>query len=647
MSKIITRAGAVPFSVLLAIAVFAQTAPRDPEKETAIWKELQTVASKSLGQFKAATESLDRAEFDKAAQQFEAVLQQAPNFEVALRRGGAALALSGRREDGIALLERAYGISQSPENAISIARVLADTSGENDRKSLERALVMARFALPMAPAGDPSYLVLYTTLALQTDNEPAFREGLKWLQRQYPNEMPAHFFEAVRAAKDGDEETARREIEIAERMGLPAGVARKFSASPEGIPDKFWQYMRYALYLILGWATGLLTLFILGKVFSNRMLRSIEQTNPNGKASNSEVSLRIWYRRLINAAGVYYYLSLPVVAAILIAVVCLIFYFFLWIGRIPIQATLLLIICLLVTLWMMIRSLFVRIKSEDPGRALKPEEAPSLWALTREVARLVGTRPVDEIRITPGCELAVYEKGSRRQRAANKSKRHLILGVGVLNGLRINAFRAILAHEYGHFSNRDTAGGDVALRVNQDMVKFVVALAQSGQNLRFSIPFNFVRLYHFLYRRITHGATRLQEVLADRVAVRIFGAAAFEEGLRHVIRRGVVFDLSTTKEIQAAMQTERALANLYQLPGPNNYDEAKQIEEQIEQIVNHATTEDDTHPSPIERFRLANRIECKNLMPPAGLVWDLFANREALTEEMSRVIDQQARASKT
>jgi Zn-dependent protease with chaperone function len=33
----------------------------------------------------------------------------------------------------------------------------------------------------------------------------------------------------------------------------------------------------------------------------------------------------------------------------------------------------------------------------------------------------------------------------------------------------VDAFRAVLAHEYGHFTNRDTAGGEIALRVNRDM----------------------------------------------------------------------------------------------------------------------------------------------------------------------------------
>jgi hypothetical protein len=76
----------------------------------------------------------------------------------------------------------------------------------------------------------------------------------------------------------------------------------------------------------------------------------------------------------------------------------------------------------------------------------------------------------------------------------------------------------VLAHEYGHLSHRDTAGGDVALRVNRDMMKFAYAMARAGQAVWWNTAFQFLRVYHFLFRRISHGATRLQEVLADWAA---------------------------------------------------------------------------------------------------------------------------------
>jgi hypothetical protein len=276
---------------------------------------------------------------------------------------------------------------------------------------------------------------------------------------------------------------------------------------------------------------------------------------------------------------------------------------------------------------------------------LREDEAPGLWALTREVAESVRTRPIDEIRITPGTDLAVYERGSWRERRQDEAQRILILGVGVLNGFSQNAFRAVLAHEYGHFTHRDTAGGDVALRVNADMMKFAHAMAKSGQAVWWNIAFQFLRVYHFIFRRISHGATRLQEVLADRVAVHIYGARAFKEGLGHVVRRAIEFDHLASKEINAAVAARRVVQNLYELPEAASDEVVKTIEAEVSKAINRQTTEDDTHPSPVRRFSLASRIISRNEPPASGTVWELFTSRENLTHEMSALIDQRVQAA--
>ncbi|HEY6370179.1 MAG TPA: M48 family metallopeptidase [Candidatus Sulfotelmatobacter sp.] len=183
-----------------------------------------------------------------------------------------------------------------------------------------------------------------------------------------------------------------------------------------------------------------------------------------------------------------------------------------------------LVIGSMVTVYKMIRSLFVRVSSEEPGRSMSPDEAPGLWNLTREVAEKLETRPLDAIRVVPGTEMAVYERGSYRDRRKGRGQRTLIMGLGLLPGFDQNPFRAVLAHEYGHLSLRDTAEGDVALRVNQDLMKFAYAMAHSGQAVWWNIAVQFLRLYHFRFRRISHGATRLQAVLADRASARLDGA---------------------------------------------------------------------------------------------------------------------------
>ena len=125
---------------------------------------------------------------------------------------------------------------------------------------------------------------------------------------------------------------------------------------------------------------------------------------------------------------------------LLLAIAIGLFYAFWIMGRIPIKLMVILAILTVTTIYQMIRTLFIKQKPEDPGRELKPEEAPGLCRLLGQVAENLGTRPIDQIRITTGTDLAVYEKGSYRERMQDKAQRLLILGVGVLDGFRLNAF---------------------------------------------------------------------------------------------------------------------------------------------------------------------------------------------------------------
>jgi hypothetical protein len=623
--------------LLMATPVLAQPTERDMKKEEAIWKDLQAVAPKQLETFKAATVAMDNQKYDEAAKLYEAVMLNAPEFDPVIRRLGICTALAGKVDEGLGILEHAVSKKRSPENLISLAQVLAYPS-ETKQGTYEqklRALSLATEAVNNPGIGnDSSYPALMGQLAIDLDQIDPLRVATKKLVAEHPELMVTHYYSALLAAADEEWITAEREILQAEKLGLPHEATQSFLDSGVGSRARVWHYTYYSLGIVAVWVLGLLFLFLTGKFMSRVTLRSIETEDPNRPTSRSQMTLRQWYRRLITLAGLYYALSMPVVMFLVIAVAASITYGFIMLGRIPIKLVLLLGFGALITIFKMIRSLFRKIEKEDPGRALNIEEAPRLWDLTRSVASTVQTRAIDEIRITPGTELAVYEKGTFRERSYDKAKRILILGVGCLNGFRLNSFRAVLAHEYGHFSNRDTAGGDVAMRVNDHMMKFAQAMYEGGQAVWWNIAFQFLRIYHFIFRRLSHGATRLQEVLADRVAAMKYGASAFEDGLTHVVKRSAQFNVIATHEINASLAARRVIQNLYELPAIENAD----VAEATREALNRETSEDDTHPSPNDRFRFTRRITSQTEPALSGMVWDLFTNREALTAEMTRLV---------
>jgi Zn-dependent protease with chaperone function len=508
---------------------------------------------------------------------------------------------------------------------------------EPPREVLERALSLALEASQKETEPDLGNTMLVAQLSLNLNNEQKFRLASSQLMERFPDVPASAYFNAIRLAMDEQWTKSEDEIKRAQKLGLPSDVAERFLDSGIHTRASAWRYVGYSIRLIVAWIAGLILLFVAGKTLSALTLGSIERNiGSNAEIGSRERTLRRIYRSVINAAAFYYYLSLPIVVLLLLAIVGSVFYAFTLAGQIPIRLMLILGIGTIVTIYKMVHSLFIKIKQQDPGRSLNPSEAPRLWQLVHDVANDVGTRPIEEIRITPGTEVAVYETGTPKEKAHDKGRRILILGVGVLNGFRIDAFKAVLAHEYGHFAHRDTAGGDAALRVGNDMMKFAWSMAYAGQAVWWNMGFQFVRLYHFLFRRISFGASRLQEVLADRTAAIRYGGGAFEEGLRHVIRRSAELIHVANREIGLARTTGSQLHNLYDAAPEDD----SSLEEEIERTLNRKTSEDDTHPSPADRFRLVRQIAVPLALPEdPTMVWDFFTNRNGITSEMTSWIE--------
>src|SRR5207302_10199494 len=126
--------------------------------------------------------------------------------------------------------------------------------------------------------------------------------------------------------------------------------------------------------------------------------------------------------------------------------------------------------------------------------------------------------------------------------------------------------KAVLAHEYGHFVNRDTAGGGFALMVRRSMMAMAFGLAQGGAANWWNPAWWFVNGFHRVFQHISQGASRLQEVLADRWAAAAYGAEAFERGLRHVIVAGVRFEAHTNATLHEVQDGKTPLVNLYHHP---------------------------------------------------------------------------------
>jgi len=610
---------------------------RDMAAEAQIEAQLKQLNPELVAPFRDARVAMDANDYPTAVHLLRPVVEQLPQFEPALRRLGSCLAQTGQRTEGLKMVRAAAASGKNPANLITLAGVLGfPAEGKASDKELREAYAVIRECLRLTNGDEHDALIIATQLAFMLDDLPEARVLVQQLQAKAPGAMQTHLYSAYIAATDEKWITAEDEILAAEKSGLSHDSAQKFLDQGIHSHALTWRWIWGSAWAVVAWALGLAALFALGYGLSRVTLRQIERSDPTVPVETSERRLRRFYRWILNVAGLYYYISLPIVALLLVGVCVGLVYGFLVIGRIPIQLTIMLVIGVFATLWGMGKSLLLRVKASDPGRLLAREEAEGLWRLSEEVARDLDTRPINEIRITPGTDLCVYERGSWREKLDNRATRVLVVGAAVLRDFKIAAFRSVLAHEYGHFSNRDTAGGDVALRVRNDMIKFYYAMIEAGQNTRINVAFHFLRAYDFIFRRISHGASRLQEVLADRVAALHYGPAAFESGLRHVIRQSAEFDFVADREINAAIKVRQPIANLYGLTAADH----PHVAQSYETAIARPTTDDDTHPGPLDRFRLIARVPEPTRAEESGCVWDLFKDPAAIAAEMMQVIEK-------
>ena len=198
----------------------------------------------------------------------------------------------------------------------------------------------------------------------------------------------------------------------------------------------------------------------------------------------------------------------------------------------------------------------------------------------------------------------------------------------------------------GHFSNRDTAGGSLALAVRRSLVSLTVNLAHGGAATWYNPVWLFVRGFHNLFLRISQGASRLQEVLADRWAATLYGGQAFEDGLRHVIERSVRFGAHANATVQETLLRKQPLQNLYQY-APTKPPAAAELEERIREVLDADPSPYDSHPRPVDRFRWVHALGVEAVPAPddATPAWELFSDRTSVEVRMTQVVREAVAAS--
>ncbi len=642
------RIGGVIFLSLLMIVLITTLASaqsgsgteRDPQAEQEIYDRLAKINPDAVPVFKAATEAYDAGDYEAAKTGYLQVRFLAPGFPDALRRLSYVEVALNDYTNAEIHARQAVSIDANLDNKGALALAL---SFIDDEKKNSEGFILAQ-EVARAEPDEPFYQHVLLVAAVQNDRTDIIRQAANRLVELEPENPVGHYFTGLLAAQDGQWERAESELLLAEKYGMPKEtVDQALDETGARSQAALFRTLRWGGIGLAGWLAGLLLLFLAGWVLSWATLRAVKReiSRASLEVSRGERLVRRLYRLVIGITSVYFYLSIPILIVVVIAAVGGIFYLFFAIGRIPIQLALIILLTGGYTLVAIVRSVFSRAKFEDPERKVIPEEMPALWQMAREVADKVGTRPVDTIFLTPGVEVAVTERGSLADKLRDRGQRIMILGLGGLSALTQGQLRSIVAHEYGHFTNRDTAGGEFARQVQYSVFLMGQRLVYSGLARWYNPAWWFVNGYYRIFLRITLGASRLQEILADRIAVLTYGIQDMVEGLEHIIHKNLEFGFQFNEEVERARAEKGGLHNLYELPPVKN---TADFEQKLAELMGRPSSAYDSHPAPRDRIALIQQIKVKGFFDydprPA---WDLIPHAALLKEEFTATIEKRLR----
>ncbi len=230
--------------------------------------------------------------------------------------------------------------------------------------------------------------------------------------------------------------------------------------------------------------------------------------------------------------------------------------------------------------WFLVKFIFKTYKNENPQRIqIIESQHPELFAFIRQVASEVKAPFPKKIFISPDVNACVFYNSSFLSLFLPVPK-NLEIGLALVNSLNMSEFKAVLAHEFGHFSQRSMKLGSYTYTVNHILYNLVyeqdswdhtlVKWAEIGGvfGMFAWVTAKLVALVRWLLRKAYElinlsymGLSREMEYHADSIAVSLSGS----ESMKHALRRVEFCDSAyqnTLQDIQKLAEQNIATDNI-------------------------------------------------------------------------------------
>lgn len=262
-----------------------------------------------------------------------------------------------------------------------------------------------------------------------------------------------------------------------------------------------------------------------------------------------------------------------------------------------------LIVVVIVLLWVLARSVFVRIPKPQ-GYSLERNHYPELWAEVDKISNTLSTPPIHQIILDTQMNAAIVQ--TPRFGLIGPTHNTLIIGLELLLALSTQQARSVLAHELAHLSGNHSKFAGKIYRLRHRWETIHQAFAQAD-TFGTGLISKFFAWYAPYFAGYSYVLARDNEYEADYIASQLTSREAAASALVSVHVLGEftqqhfwqpLFERPYT-QAQPESQIYTLLRKFYQQADLNNDD----FKRYLRRTLNRKTDASDTHPALMERLK--------------------------------------------
>ena len=201
--------------------------------------------------------------------------------------------------------------------------------------------------------------------------------------------------------------------------------------------------------------------------------------------------------------------------------------------------------------WYLVKPLFtVHRTSNENRREVSRDECSELFSVIADIARETGNKMPKHVYLSSELNACVFYNSTSIWSIFFPTRKNLMVGTGLLQGMNKDELKAILGHEFGHFSQQTMKVGSITYRLLL-IIRGMIEFAQEEQKKASlswanddswekwfhlaSGPMVFItkqtiKFYNYIEKK-NRSLSRFMEFEADAVACRIVGAKPFISSL--------------------------------------------------------------------------------------------------------------------